>query len=114
MIKSIYSVYDEKTLAWLNPFNLVNDGEAIRGFSDAVNDPSSMFNKHPNDFHLYKLGTFDDSKGQIHQDGINKHVISAMEVYIRTPEQENQLDLKLNIEELTQAVLALTSADIAN
>lgn len=37
-------------------------GGAIRGFADQVNDPKrdTVVSQHPEDFELYKLGTYDD------------------------------------------------------
>lgn len=41
-------------------------GEAIRNLQDAVNDPrNETLYKHPDDFHLYQVGTFDDQTGVI-------------------------------------------------
>ncbi len=65
MITRIFTVYDEKTEAYLSPFFAMTAGEAERKFSDAVNDPSSMFNKHAADFTLFMIGTFDDSTALI-------------------------------------------------
>lgn len=38
-------------------------GVAIRSFADEVNrkDANNMFNRHPDDFDLYHIGTYDDS-----------------------------------------------------
>jgi hypothetical protein len=36
----------------------------MRHFGDAVNDQSTMFNKHPEDYALYELGEYDDDTGQ--------------------------------------------------
>lgn len=44
--------------------NFVNSiGGAIRGFADEINrvDANNMFNKHPEDFDLFKLGSYDDA-----------------------------------------------------
>lgn len=42
------------------------EGEALRGFMDAVNDPQNkQLHQHPEDFDLYRLGTFDENTGKI-------------------------------------------------
>lgn len=56
----IFTVYDIKAAAYLPPFYLNTSGQALRSFIDTVNDPAHHFNKHPEDYLLYKLGTFDD------------------------------------------------------
>lgn len=42
------------------------EGEAIRGFQDALNNPNNgPIYKHPDDFDLYVLGELDDETGTI-------------------------------------------------
>lgn len=61
MIINAYTIYDSKTEAHMRPFYCHTDGEAIRTFSDAVNDPQSPYHKHPHDFTLMACGSFDDT-----------------------------------------------------
>lgn len=61
MIIQAYTVYDAKTEVHMRPWYALTDGEAVRIFSDAVNDPQSPYYKHPQDFHLFAIGSFDDS-----------------------------------------------------
>lgn len=70
MILKIYSVFDSKAVFFGQPFfdpNL-NDGSAIRNFSDAVNDgsnPNNMWHKHPEDYSLFYIGDFDSTSGEL-------------------------------------------------
>jgi hypothetical protein len=57
----IYSVYDSKVEAYLQPFFMQAKGAAIRAFSDTVQDSSNNFGKHPEDYTLFELGTWDDT-----------------------------------------------------
>lgn len=61
MIHLIYTVYDQKAEAYLQPFFVQTEGLAIRSFSDCVNSDSHQFGKHPEDYTLIELGTFDDN-----------------------------------------------------
>lgn len=61
----IFSVYDKKAVAYGNPFYYHQKGQAIRGFEDAVNEPTSPFGKHPEDFALFHIGEWDDTTGVI-------------------------------------------------
>lgn len=61
----IYSVFDVKTQAYMQPFYSLTPGAAIRSFSDALLEPTSMLCKHPEDFHLYQIGEFDDATSAI-------------------------------------------------
>lgn len=61
----IFSVYDEKAQVYRSPFYLKHKGEAMRSFSDLVNDDKTIINKHPEDYKLYYLGVFDDVSGKM-------------------------------------------------
>lgn len=62
MLLQIFTVYDSKAEAYLQPFYMGTRGEAIRAFSDSVNDPNTAFHKHPSDYTLFALGTWDNLK----------------------------------------------------
>jgi len=61
----IYSVYDLKARTYCRPFYSTNDETALRDFSSAVNDSVSDLSRHPSDFSLFKLATFQDVTGLI-------------------------------------------------
>ncbi|WNK14438.1 MAG: nonstructural protein [Microvirus sp.] len=62
---NIYAVHDHQVDAYSQPFYSPTDGSALRAFADHVNDPSSPANKHPEDYSLHQLGTWDDNAGEI-------------------------------------------------
>lgn len=64
-ILKVYSVKDAKVGAFMAPFFMRSKGEAIRAFTDLVNDPQSMVAKHPEDYCLYEIGTWDEELGKI-------------------------------------------------
>lgn len=57
----MFTVYDEKAKAYLQPFFLTATGLAIRSFTETVNDPKSAIGRHPADYTLFHIGSFDDS-----------------------------------------------------
>lgn len=59
----IYSIYDTKAEAYMQPWYARTKGEALRSFEQAVNDPQSQLSKHPSDFTLFELGEFDEQMG---------------------------------------------------
>lgn len=61
----IYSVHDQKAEAYLQPFFATTDGQATRTFSDYVQDPQTTFGKHPEDYTLFMIGTFNDQNSEI-------------------------------------------------
>lgn len=66
MLKSIFSVYDQKAEKY-GPLQLV-DSPAVftRDFHDYIRrEPTSVVAEHPEDFTVYCLGSFDDQSGVI-------------------------------------------------
>lgn len=61
----VVSVRDSAVDAFMNPFVVPAVGAAIRSFSDEVNryDASNAMNKHPDDYDLYEIGSFDPQTG---------------------------------------------------
>ncbi|WNK12796.1 MAG: nonstructural protein [Microvirus sp.] len=65
MIYSIVSVRDGASGAFGRPFFVHARGQAIRSFTDEINRSAAdnEMNRHPEDFDLFFIGTFDDSNG---------------------------------------------------
>lgn len=64
MMYYVFSVFDDKAEAFLPPFVLPKEAQALRLFSDCVNSESHQFGQNPADYSLFRLGTWDDSNGQ--------------------------------------------------
>lgn len=76
----VFSIFDHKAKAFMQPFYQQTEGLAIRAFTSAVNDPSTQFNKYPEDFVLYCHGVWDDAVGMFTQDSSPVPVIRADQV----------------------------------
>lgn len=63
MHKVICSIFDLKAQAWLTPMFFLSIAQAARSFEDVLKDANSEFYKHPEDYVLYKLGTWDERNG---------------------------------------------------
>lgn len=65
MVLTIVSIFDSATQAYSRPVFVQSTGVAIRSFTDEVNrdDPNNEMKRHPADFSLFHLGSFDDSTG---------------------------------------------------
>lgn len=61
----IFSIYDSKAKAYLQPFFSPNHATAIRDFAEAVNEEKSNFHKHSGDYTLFAIATFDEHTGKI-------------------------------------------------
>ena len=58
-----FTVYDSKAETFMPPFFVPSKGLAIRAFEDCVNSADHHFGKHPADYTLFSLGTFDMDVG---------------------------------------------------
>ncbi|WNK12954.1 MAG: nonstructural protein [Microvirus sp.] len=81
------SIRDVKSEVYAQPWYQVTAAAAVRAFSDLVNDPErgGQIFKHPEDFQLYELATFDDSTGQFDVHKIPKHLVSASSIKKENP-----------------------------
>lgn len=73
-----YSIYDNKALQFHVPFFLSTDGQAVRSLSDLVADPNTSVGRHPSDYVLYCIGSYDDSLGAMVPIQPLRHVIDAI------------------------------------
>lgn len=60
---NIYTIYDEKAAAYLNPFFLQNDNMAIRTIAEIMHDGTHAFTRFASDYTLYYLGEYDNTTG---------------------------------------------------
>lgn len=61
---NMYAVYDKVAEIFMPAFSCENHSKAIQGFGDVANDPRGTVIKHPSDYELYFLGTYDQSTGE--------------------------------------------------
>lgn len=77
MMLNAYSVYDNKALQYYPPFFASTDGAAVRSLSDMANDSSTNIGKHPGDYVLYCVGTYNDQNGELVAERPLRHVADA-------------------------------------
>lgn len=65
MMLKIYTVHDAAVKAYLQPFFARSHGEALRSFTDAINDPKTSLNAHPHDYSLWHVADFDDNTATV-------------------------------------------------
>ena len=80
MILKMFSIRDAKGEKYFPPFFKHSHGEAERDFVQTVKDPQTMLSKFPEDFDLYFLGEYDDTKGAMSALDTPQHVMKAVDV----------------------------------
>lgn len=78
MLYKLYAVRDSK-VGFMMPTVELNDAVAQRNFAYAVNNNGTM-NYSPNDFDLFRLGTYDTDNAKIVLDDIPELVVSGSSV----------------------------------
>jgi hypothetical protein len=65
MLHYVVCVKDRAAEVFNRPFFVPHRNVAVRDFTDEVNRSAgdNQLNKHPDDFDLYLLGTYDDNTG---------------------------------------------------
>ena len=64
----MFTIYDTKAESYCVPFYFSTTGQCLRAIQDSLHDDKLMYSKHPGDYVLYVLGTFDDENSFIHLD----------------------------------------------
>lgn len=59
----VLAVRDAALQAFGAPFFVPAVGVGSRSFVDEVNNPESVFNKHPDDYELFELAVYDQESG---------------------------------------------------
>lgn len=80
MILKIYSVRDNVSEAYLQPFFSVNMGSAVRSLTQVVNDANHEFGKNAHDYSLWYLGQFDDATGLITVETDPSRILNLVEL----------------------------------
>jgi len=61
----LFTIYDEKAEVFLPPFFVPTLGIATRAFVDCINSDTHQFGKHPQDYTLFQLGSFEDHDAEL-------------------------------------------------
>lgn len=73
-----YSIFDRKALQYNAPFYQSTDGAAVRSLSDLVNDQNTTVGRHPSDFVLYCVGSYDDQSAIFVGEQPVRHIMDAI------------------------------------
>lgn len=77
MILSIFAINDHVGGFFGTPFFFINAHLATRALADIVNDLNTEIGRHPRDYSLFFLGTFDNEAGRMNILDIPQQVCTA-------------------------------------
>lgn len=95
MITNLFTIYDQKAEAYNAPFAFGAVGQALRAFADLVNDKNSNLNKHPADYNLFQIGTYDDATASVQPLTVNINLGCAIEFLVLEGVDPGQLSFPL-------------------
>lgn len=87
-MKKIFTVYDSKAEAYLQPFFADTTGIALRDFETACNDSAHQFARHAGDYTLFEIGLFDERKARFENLTTPINLGLALTYISSSPEQE--------------------------
>ena len=77
---NVYCVFDRASGIYDRPWCANSDGAATRSFTDICSDADHPIGKHPEDYTLFRIGTWSDDKGELRGEAPEK-VINGAEAY---------------------------------
>lgn len=80
MKSNVYSIFDTKAQAYGPLFTRGRDEEAVRLVEDMLSDSSSLVARHPDDYKLFRLGTFDAFAGKLVGDNAPVFVANCVDL----------------------------------
>jgi hypothetical protein len=86
-----YTIFDTKTGVYGLPFFQHSDGEAIRTFTDLATSKDNRIGMHPEDYHLYRIGAWNDKTADLTQDTSQEIIAKGNEIVANL---ENVVNLK--------------------
>lgn len=96
---NMYTVFDTASGVYDRPFFMQSDGAATRAFQDIATDAEHPIGKHPEDYHLCRIGTYDDNKGTVHPENVEV-IATALELVAKArsikPGSLKQFDEKVS------------------
>ena len=81
----VFTIFDSAAGAYLRPFLLRSNGEAMRTFQNECMNADSPLSQHPEDYSLYRIGSYDDNKGELYPED-RFCLATAMEVIAQARE----------------------------
>lgn len=81
-----YVIYDSKARIYNKPFYFLNDQVALRAASDICSDQNSDVANHPEDFSMFKIGTYDDETAMLLQLSTPEIVVRFHEIAGQSPD----------------------------
>lgn len=92
MKSKIFVIFDNAAEAYLSPFVVATEGQAMREFRICANHPEHSIAKSPADYTLFCIGEFDDSTANIETFDSARNLGNGL-VFVDRRVDDSQMDL---------------------
>lgn len=79
MAMKVFSVYDCKAEAFIQPFFCVNRAVALRNFMTAASSEGHDFHTYAADYTLFEIGEWDETSGRLEQYDVSENLGTALQ-----------------------------------
>jgi len=90
-IVNMYVIYDSKAELYNRPMGFLNHAIALRAATELRDDLTTEVGRHPQDFTMFHIGTYDDSTATFTPLKANTVVVRFHEIPQSTPETDEPL-----------------------
>ena len=94
MLMKIFGIYDTGVSTWKPPMFCRSKGEILRWWAEIVNNRETEIAKHPMDFVLFELGSWDDEHSKFTLYAAPVSLGTAIE-FVKKTEEEAQEPLRV-------------------
>lgn len=102
MKMNAYTIYDVAAGTYMRPFFTTADGEATRSFKDIASDAKHPIGQHPEDYTLYRIGSWNDNTGALAGEELEKLMTGLEAVHATRMVNKEQLAMFDQSEEVQQ------------
>nr|UXQ87991.1 MAG: nonstructural protein [Microvirus sp.] len=67
----MFSIFDQKGKAFMRPFAAPTTAFALRSFADMASEADSFVAKHPEDYFLFRVGSFKEEDGSVEAEKVS-------------------------------------------
>lgn len=83
---SMYSIFDSRSGIYNSPFVAFSDGDASRAVIRQARNPESQIAQFPEDYVLYRIGSFDERTGLLTQ--VTPETVARISTLVAIPESQ--------------------------
>ena len=104
-IITLYAVHDSKAQMYGRPFPSTNDQTATRGFIQVALDEEGEYYNNPNDYSLFRIGTYDEETTIIKSECPPEHLMTVQTAL--NEHAKHQLNKEIEKKEMLTSLMKL-------